>query len=88
MALPAGVDAVIIRVFKPLLSVHPGRVLAETDVMPGAVDATTVEPAGSALASIRMNALKRTVPDVSAKTRLLSYETFTRESEHAAVRRT
>lgn len=57
MALPAGVDAVIIRVFKPLFSAHPGRVLAETDVMPGAVDATTVEPAASAFASIRMNAL-------------------------------
>jgi hypothetical protein len=57
MALPAGVEAAIIRVFKPLLSAHPGSVLAETDVMPGAVDATTVEPAGRAFASIRMNAL-------------------------------
>jgi hypothetical protein len=57
MALPAGVEAEIIRVFKPLLSAHPGSVLAETDVMPGAVDATTVEPAGRAFASIRMNAL-------------------------------
>jgi hypothetical protein len=57
MATPADVDAETTRVFKPLASAHVGSVLDVTDETPGAVDATTVEPAARALASTRTNAL-------------------------------
>jgi hypothetical protein len=70
MAVPADVDAETTRVFKPLASAHVGSVLDETVETPGAVDATTVEPAARALASTRTNALYKTTPELSVTVRL------------------
>jgi hypothetical protein len=57
MAAPVGATADTTRVLSPLERAHKGSALDETVEMPGAVDATTVEPAGSAFASTRINAL-------------------------------
>ncbi len=57
MGAPADVEAETTRVFKPLVRAHWGSVLDVTVETPGAVDATTVEPAGKAFGSMRMKAL-------------------------------
>ena len=69
-AVPAAVVPDRTKTFSPLKSAHAGRELDRMELTPGAVEATTLEPAGSASASMRANALYRMVLDASTNVRL------------------
>ncbi len=69
-AVPAAVVPDRTKTLSPLNSAHAGRELDSMELTPGAVEATTLEPAGSVSASMRANALYRMVLDASTNVRL------------------